>query len=256
MNLKNTSDYHLIQGNCIEKLNNLAKNSVDLICVDLPYGTSRNKWDQIIPFSEMWESFFYVLKSNGNIVLTASQPFTSKLICSNLLDFKYEIIWEKTIGSNQLNIKRQPLRIHESILVFYKNFGTYNEQKTNGKPYSINRTINFDGYGYGKQYSSSKRNDGFRHAKSIIKIPNPRIKGGHPTQKPLELMKFIVKTFSNENDIVLDCCMGSGTTGEAALSLNRKFIGIELDTNYFNIAIERLRNYDSEEKRSLFFRYC
>jgi len=232
--------FKLINGECLKELKTLPEASINLIAVDLPYGTTQNKWDAIIPFDKMWDAFNRILVPNGIIVLTATQPFTSKLITSNIDNFKYEIIWEKTIGSGQLNIKRQPLRVHESILVFYKVFGTYNEQKTEGEPYKINRKIKSKGEGYGKQTNSSKENDGFRHAKSILKISNPRIKNGHPTQKPLALMEYIIKTFSNENDIVLDCCMGSGTTGEAAINLNRKFIGIELDKKYFEIAKIRI----------------
>jgi site-specific DNA-methyltransferase (adenine-specific) len=199
----------------------------------------------------MWAQFNRVIKDDGIVVLTATQPFTSKLILSNIEDFKYEIIWEKTIGSGQLNIKKQPLRIHESILVFYKKPGTYNEQKTEGKPYAIKRKIKSKGEGYGKQKNSSKINDGFRHAKSIIKISNPRVKNGHPTQKPLELMIRLIKTYSNKNDNVLDCCMGSGTTGIAAIGLERNFIGIELDETYFITAMRRImkeNQYNVEQR--------
>jgi site-specific DNA-methyltransferase (adenine-specific) len=228
-------------------MENIEKNSVNLILVDLPYGTTQNKWDEIIPFDKMWGFFNKILHKNGNIVLTATQPFSSKLVLSNIKNFKYEIIWEKTISSNQLNVKRQPLRSHESILIFNNNSkATYNEQKTEGEPYKINRKVNFEKQSYGDQKDSIKINDGFRHAKSVIKISNPRVKGGHPTQKPLELMKYLINAFSNEEDTVLDCCMGSGTTGEAALLLNRFFIGIEKDSKYFDIAnkrIESVKNY-------------
>jgi site-specific DNA-methyltransferase (adenine-specific) len=230
----------LFKGDCLEVMGRFAAKSTRLICVDLPYGTTQNKWDAVIPFDKMWSAFDRILKDDGIVVLTAAQPFTSKLVMSNLDNFKYEIIWEKTIGSGQLNIKRQPLRVHESVLVFYKEPGTYNEQKTVGEPYKITRKLKANGEGYGKQTDSSKENDGFRHAKSVIKISNPRIKGGHPTQKPLELMEYIIKTFSNENDVVLDCCMGSGTTGVAAVNLKRKFVGIELDETYFNSAKARI----------------
>lgn len=235
--------FKLYNDNCIKVMGKLPEHSFDLIATDLPYGTTQNKWDEIIPFDIMWKSFYRLLKSTGIVVLTAAQPFSSKLVMSNLKDFKYETIWEKTVGSGQLNIKKQPLRVHESILVFYRKFNTYNEQCTEGAPYIIKIKVTFKGEGYGKQTDSEKINSGFRHAKSIIKVPNPRIKGGHPTQKPLKLFEYIVKTYSNEGDLVLDCCMGSGTTGEAALKLNRNFIGIELDKNYFFKANERLSQY-------------
>lgn len=234
------SDVTLLEGDCLQQMKSIPDKSIRLICVDLPYGTTQNKWDEIIPFDKMWAEFNRVITDDGATVLTASQPFSSKLVMSNINDYKYELIWEKTIGSGQLNIKRQPLRVHESILVFYKKFGVYNEQKTAGKPYSIERTVKAKGESYGKQTDSKKINDGFRHAKSVIKVSNPRIKGGHPTQKPLELMEYLIKVYSNEGDSVLDCCMGSGTTGVAAVNLKRKFIGIELDNKYFNDAKLRI----------------
>lgn len=182
----------------------------------------------------MWEQYERIIKDKGVIVLTATQPFTSMLIMSNQKLFKYERIWEKTIGSGQLNIKRQPLRIHESILIFYKIPGTYNEIKTLGEPYKIDRKIKSKGEGYGVQKNSSKENNGFRHAKSIIKISNPRIKNGHPTQKPIELIEYLIKTYSDVEDVVLDSCFGSGVTGVASKKLNRNFVGIELDKKWFD----------------------
>lgn len=232
----------LLQGDCLEKMGEIPDGSINLILADLPYGTTQNKWDAIIPLPEMWIAFNRVLRRDGIVVLTAAQPFTSKLVMSNLNHFKYEVIWEKTVGSGQLNIKRQPLRVHESILVFFIKSDTYNEQKTLGIPYAIKRKVTSKGEGYGLQTDSEKVNDGFRHARSILKVSNPRIKGGHPTQKPLELMRNLVETYSNEGDVVLDCCMGSGTTGVAALSCGRQFIGIELNAEYFHIAKERIAN--------------
>ncbi len=241
-NKKTNKSISLINGNCLDEMKKLSDNSIDLILTDLPYGTTQNKWDEIIPFTDMWSAFNRILKEDGIIVLTATQPFSSKLVMSNISNFRYEIIWEKTIGSGQLNINKQPLRIHESVLIFYKQFKTYNEQKTEGKPYSIKRVVNFKGEGYGKQTNSEKENNGYRHAKSVIKISNPRIKNGHPTQKPIALMEYLIKVYSNKNDTVLDCCMGSGTTGIAAVNLNRKFIGIELNKIYFENAKERINN--------------
>lgn len=234
----------LYNGDCIEVMNNLIQQNikVDAIICDLPYGTTNNKWDVIIPFEQLWDCYNKLIKDNGNIVLTATQPFTSLLIMSNPKMFKYDIVWEKSIGSGQLNINRQPLRVHESILVFYKKFGTYNEQKTVGTPYTINRSANYNNSTYNSQKPTVLENNGERRAKSVIKISNPRIKNGHPTQKPLELMEYLVKTYTNENDIVLDNCMGSGTTGVACKKLNRNFIGIELDKNYFEIAKNRIEN--------------
>jgi site-specific DNA-methyltransferase (adenine-specific) len=235
-------NYQLINGEAINELQKIAPKSIDLICVDLPYGRTKNKWDVIIPLDLMWASFNKIIKSNGVIALTAIQPFTSMLVMSNLKNFKYEIIWEKTIASGQLNVKHQPLRTHESILIFYDKKPTYNEQITKGDPYHINRKATYGDNNYNKQKPSEKINDGFRHAKSIIKISNPRIKDGHPTQKPVELMSQIIKTYTNENQMVMDCCMGSGTTGVAALQNNRRFIGIEKDLHYFQKAKQRIEN--------------
>ncbi len=230
----------LLNGDCLQVMKLLPKHSIDLIATDLPYGTTQNKWDIIIPFDLLWEQYNRILKPAGKIVLTAAQPFASLLVMSNPKMFKYDLIWEKTIGSNQFNVKHQPLRTHESILVFYNKKGTYNEQKTDGVPYKINRKINFKGEGYGKQKDNSKINDGFRHARSVVKISNPRIKNGHPTQKPIELMEYIIKSFSNKDDIVLDNCMGFGTTGVASKNLKRNFIGIELNNIYYTEAKSRI----------------
>lgn len=230
----------LLNAECLSTMAGIPDGSLDLILTDLPYGVSQNKWDAVIPFEDMWREFNRISKPNAAIVLTATQPFSSLLVGSNLKDFKYEMIWEKTISSNQLNVKHQPLRSHESILVFYRKKPTYNEQRTEGEPYSINREINFKGDGYGQQVPNSKVNTGYRHAKSVLKVPNPRIKGGHPTQKPVPLMEYLIATFSNKGDLVFDCCMGSGTTGEAALNLEREFLGIERDASYFKRCVERL----------------
>jgi len=235
----------LIRNNCLNEMKNIKEKSIDCILTDLPYGITKNEWDIEIDLKLLWENFNNILKPNGIIILTAVQPFTSKLVISNQKMFKYEIIWEKTIGSGQLNIKHQPLRVHESILIFYNKRGTYNEQLTEGKPYSINRT-KVKGSGYNKQTSSNKQNDGYRHAKSVIKISNPRIKEGHPTQKPIELLEYLVKTYTNENDTVLDCCMGSGSTGVACINLNRNFIGIELNNEYFEKAKDYLNNLNDK----------
>ena len=240
-NLKFINDkVQIYNENAMYQLNKIEEKTIDIICTDLPYGCTKNKWDLIIPVEYMWEKFNKIIKDNGVIVLTATQPFASILIGSNLDNFKYDLIWEKTISSGQLNVKNQPLRSHEHILVFYKQKPTYNEQKMPGTPYSINRKVKNNENNYNKQKDSFKVNDGFRHAKSVIKISNPRIKGGHPTQKPIELIDYILKTYSNENDLVLDCCMGSGTTAESAIKLNRRFYGIEILESEYNKTLERI----------------
>jgi len=240
----NKSTIELIHGDCLDIMQTLPPNSVDLIAVDPPYGISQNKWDIVIPFEPMWEGIKRVLKRNGTAVFTTAQPYTSQLIMSNPSWFKYDLIWEKPIGSGQLNISVQPLRVHETLVVFYNHFNVYNEQKTPGDPYVISRKTNkFEG-NYGKQRDNVKNNTGYRHARSIIKISNPRRKGGHRTEKPVALMEYIIKTYSNEKDVVLDFSMGRGTTGISAINLNRNFIGIEKDIDWFLKAEERIKNYD------------
>jgi site-specific DNA-methyltransferase (adenine-specific) len=239
--------FQLYHDDCLNTLKSIEPKSIDMVLCDLPYGTTQNKWDSIIPLEELWSLYDSVTKENAAIVLTASQPFTSKLIVSNIDNFKLEWIWKKTVGSGQLNIKSQPLKMHESVLVFYKKKPTYNEQMTVGKPYKMNRkAASFKDANYGKQKDVVVENDGVRHAQSVIEIGNPRIKNGHPTQKPVELCEYFIKTYSNEGDTVLDNCMGSGSTGVAALNLKRKFIGIEKDETYFNSAKQRIENVISK----------
>lgn len=231
---KQDTDIRLIQGDCLDVFPTITDSSIDLVLCDPPYGTTQNKWDIVIPFEPMWENIKRILKPRGLAVFTTAQPYTSQLILSNTPWYGYDIIWKKSIGSGQLNIKRRPLRVHENILIFYDKPGTYNEQKTEGNPYSINRrTDTFEG-NYGKQKNHIKYNDGFRHAKSVIEISNPRIKDGHKTEKPVALMEYLVKCYSNEGDSVLDFAMGHGTTGIACMNLNRNFIGIEKTKEWFD----------------------
>lgn len=231
----------LIRGDCLEELPKLPAACVDLVAVDLPYGVSNNKWDVPIPLDRLWEEFLRVTRPNAAFVMTATQPFASLLVMSQPKLFRYDVIWEKTICSGQLNVSRQPLRAHESVLVFSRGKAPYLEQLQEGTPYKIKRKASFEGPGYGQQRESEKINDGFRHARSVLKIGNPRIKGGHPTQKPVELMEWIVKSYSRPGTVVLDCCMGVGTTGVAAINCGRNFIGIELEKKYFDAGVERLR---------------
>jgi site-specific DNA-methyltransferase (adenine-specific) len=226
----------LYHGDCLEIMKTLKDKSIDMIFCDLPYGVTKNKWDVVIPFEPLWEQYERLIKDNGAIILTATQPFSSQLVMSNSKMFRYEMIWEKPIASNQLNVNNQPLRNHESILIFYKKQPVYNEQKTSGLPYSVSRNGGYKNSSYDPQSPTIKNNDGYRHAKSVLKISNPRIKDGHPTQKPLELLKNLISAYSNEGDTVLDNCMGSGSTGAACYELNREFIGIEKDDKYFKMA--------------------
>jgi DNA modification methylase len=230
--------HQLILNDCLLALDELE--NIDLIVTDLPYGITNNSWDHIISIEPLWKAFKKILKPNGCVVLTAAQPFASMLIMSNLDWFKYDIIWQKTVASGQLNVNHRPLRTHEHILIFAEGQTTYNEQKTTGDPYKIKRNGKYINENYNTQSDSEKDNDGYRHATSVLTFSNPRIKGGHPTQKPISLLENLIKTYSNAGDTVLDCCMGAGSTGKAAINLNRKFIGIEKDQTYFEMACKTI----------------
>ena len=231
----------LMLGDCLERMKEIESGSVDMILTDPPYGTTACKWDSIIDLPLMWEQLKRIIKPNGAIVLNGSQPFTTALISSNIKMFKYDLVWCKTQGSGHLNANKRQLRAHEDILVFYKTPPTYNPQKTKGEPYPNKKGENsLKSEVYGKQriiVSDNKTGD--RHPLSWKSFK--RDKGNlHPTQKPVALMEYLIKTYTNENETVLDFTMGSGSTGVAAKNLNRKFIGIEMDEGYFNIAKKRI----------------
>lgn len=232
----------LLNGDCLELIESIDDKSIDMIFTDLPYGTTACKWDSIIPLDKMWEQYERVIKDNGAIVLTASQPFTTKLINSNMKLFRYEWIWQKEQGTNFLNARVQPLKVHENICVFYKKLPKYNPQFTKDKPYYRTGSSGTSGDVTGNLKKISTTNDGRRYPISIQKFKRER--GYHPTQKPVELVKYMIKTYTDEGDVVLDSCMGSGTTGVACRELNRNFIGIELDTVYFNISRWRIMQID------------
>jgi len=239
----------LYQGDCLDIMEQIPNKSVDMILCDLPYGTTACKWDIVIPFDELWERYNRIIKDNGAICLFGSEPFSSKLRMSNLSCYKYDWIWRKPRGTGHLNAKKQPLRDVENISVFYKKQCVYNPQFTKGEPYSALKggktsrvsesgTTTYGKFMNGAEYRND--NDGFRYPKQVIEFGVVERGTVHPTQKPVELLEYLIKTYTNENDIVLDNCMGSGSTGVAAKNLNRDFIGIELDENYFEIAKSRI----------------
>ena len=219
--------------------------SVDMILCDLPYGTTQNSWDSIIPLELLWNEYERIIKDNGMICLTSNEPFTNQLINSKQKKFKYyDLVWDKISTTGFLNAKRQPLRRHEQILCFYKKQTTYNpNMEVRGKPRNKGSYNKKQGNGdmcYGKFNNVESFNNEY-YPTSIIQISNAVQKGKlHPTQKPVELCEYLIKTYSNDREMILDNCMGSGSTGVAAKNLNRKFIGIELDNTYFNIAEERI----------------
>jgi site-specific DNA-methyltransferase (adenine-specific) len=241
-----TSLIELREGDCLEVMKDIPDRSIDMILCDPPYGTtSCNKWDVVIPFEPLWEQYERIIKDNGAIVLFGSQPFTSSLIMSNIKLFKYEWIWEKTMASNFALSKKQPFKKHENILVFYRKQPTYNPQMEDGKPYIDNRNTGTRNISVGSESNLIRRpinNKGSRYPSSVQKFSNGNNKNVHPTQKPVALLEYLIKTYTNEGEIVLDNCMGSGSTGVAAINCNRKFIGIELDEKYFEIARNRIES--------------
>lgn len=226
------------QGDCLELMKDIDDKSIDMILCDLPYGTTRNKWDSIIPLDKLWQQYERIIKDNGCIALFAQTPFDKVLGVSNLKLLKYEWIWQKDNGTGFLNAKKMPLKLHENILIFYKKSPIYNPQMRKGfKPYSQKSGRGSDNYG--EQIRVITNNNGNRYPVDILEFKRDKDKL-HPTQKPVALLEYLIKTYTNENDIVLDNCMGSGSTGKACQNTNRNFIGIELDKHYFQIAKERL----------------
>ena len=243
--IKESKLINLIQGDCLEKMKEIPDGSVDLILTDPPYGTTQCKWDSIVPLEPMWEQLKRIIKPNGAIVMTASQPFTSVLVSSNLKMFKYDWVWRKPKGTGHLNAKKQPMRDKEDIVVFYSKQCTYNPQKTRGTPYKDKAGKNHSANtsmtdNYGAYTNKREDNNGFRYPKQVQEFPVVERGTLHPTQKPVALMEYLIKTYTNEGETVLDFTMGSGSTGVAAKNLNRDFIGIELDEGYFKIAEKRI----------------
>lgn len=229
---------NLILGDCLKVMPTIADHSIDLILCDLPYGLVDCKWDSVIPFEPLWEQYKRIIKPNGAIVLTASQPFTSALIMSNPKWFKYEWIWEKENGTGHLNAKKLPLKSHENIVVFGNKRLVYYPQMRQGKPYTTSaRSTSSNTYGIKKKIITV--NDGTRYPLTVLKFPRDKTKF-HPTQKPVALFEYLIKTYTNEGDLVLDNCIGSGTTAIAAINTNRNWIGIEKDQTYYEKALERI----------------
>ena len=237
----------LYNGDCLELMKNIPDKSIDMILCDLPYGTTACKWDTVIPFEPLWEQYNRIIKDNSAIVLFGSQPFTSALIMSNLKMFKYEWIWEKDAGSNFATVKYQPMKEHENILVFGKGKTRYfpiMQERIGSRKGKETTTIDSGRKDsvYGTQEGRGILKVGkLRYPRSIQRFNRER--GLHPTQKPVKLLEYLIKTYTNEGELVLDNCMGSGSTGVACLKTNRKFIGIEQDDKYFEIAYNRINGH-------------
>ena len=241
----------LLQGDCLELMKDIPDGSVDMILADLPYGTTACKWDEIIPFEPLWEQYERITKDNGAIVLTATQPFTSALVMSKPALFSHSWVWEKTKATNYVQARKKPMKYHEDIVVFAKKQHIYNPQMRKGfKPYKKVQRENYDKDGAvfkdTREPGSVSVSSGERFPSTVIKFGNPNNKSIHPTQKPVALFEYLIKTYTNKGDTVLDNVMGSGTTGVACKNLNRNFIGIELDEGYFKIATERINEMSEE----------
>lgn len=241
----------LIHGDCLIEMANIPDKSVDMVLCDLPYGTTACKWDVIIPFDKLWEQYRRIVKDNGAIVLFGKQPFTSRLILSNLEMYRYELIWEKSRVGNNMQLGKQPASIHENIVVFYKQYPTFNEIKfqVDEKYIDKRKSIRNSTYSKSEHYQGEmirKKDDGWRHSQSILPFNSVWQRGMHPTQKPVALLEYLIKTYSNEGDTILDNTMGSGSTMVACVNTKRNGIGIEFDDNYFKIAQERVKQAQAQ----------
>lgn len=235
-------------GDCLELMRGIPDSSVDMILCDLPYGITQNKWDTVIPFAPLWMQYKRITKKNAAIVLFGAMPFTAELVCSNLSDFRYMWIWDKHYCRNFLNAKKQPLKKTENICVFYGKQCTYNPEMRVG-PYRNKGGGTAKSECYGRQVKVSARNNLYYPTDilSFSGVPNRELL--HPTQKPVPLLEYLIRTYTAKGETVLDNCMGSGSVGVACVNLDRSFIGIELNEKYFQIASKRIKNADSIQRR-------
>jgi site-specific DNA-methyltransferase (adenine-specific) len=235
----------ILLGDCLELLPTIADKSVDMILCDLPYGTTACEWDSIIDMGRLWQEYERVIKDNGAIVLTANARFTFTLYNSNPKLFRYKWIWEKTMANRFVHANKMPLASHEDILIFYKRLPTYNPQKTKGDPYAVIRP---SGEKRSAEYVQIKRgdtiNNGDRFPRDVIVFSNNNYGSLHHTQKPVALFEYLIKTYTNENDLVLDNCSGSGTTAIACINTNRRYICMERDEGYYQKSVERVANHE------------
>lgn len=250
---ENTRNNRLIKGDCLDVMNGIPSASIDMILCDLPYGTTQNRWDTVIPLGPLWAQYERLIKPDGVIVLTATQPFSSVLVSSNFRLFKYEWIWRKSRVTGVLNAKRQPLRQHESVMVFYKTQPTYNPQGVNQCLKRTGTGVSRKGYSSSNYNSIRQTDDGTYmqnqtgYPRSVIDIPS-EMGGIHPTQKPVALFEYLIRTYTNEGDTVLDNCAGSGTTGVACINTRRSFILIEKDESYFDAMVKRIDSCKSDDE--------
>ena len=240
-----TDKYSLLFGDCLERMKEIPDDSVDMVLVDLPFGTTQNSWDSVVDMDMMWKEVNRVSKPNAAKLFFTQTPFDKVLGCSNLKQLKYEWIWEKTTATGHLNAKKMPMKAHENILVFYDKLPAYNPQKTTGhKPTNSYTKHQDDGTNYGSTQvgiSGGGQTDRYPRSVQVFKTDKQKI-SLHPTQKPVALLEYLIKTYTNEGETVLDFTCGSGSTGIASINTNRKFIGIELEEKYFQICIDRMES--------------
>ncbi|EKN89894.1 DNA methylase family protein [Leptospira interrogans str. 2003000735] len=257
-NQKTEPSIQLFNDDCFKIFPSIPDQSVNLVLCDLPYGTTGCSWDVILPFRELWEQYNRLIVENGAVILTASQPFTTALINSNPKNFRYELIWYKTKASGFLNANKMPNKSHENILIFYKKLPVYNSQKyeidskflRKGKSSKKNSSNIFKIRGP-KSETYQYLDRGLRHPDSVLCFPSESGKGIHPTQKPTALMNFLIRSYSNKGDTILDNCMGSGTTGVACVQTDRNFIGVEKELEYFELAKRRIETAKKIRKLKL-----
>ena len=246
-------NYEIYNEDCLEGMKKIPDGSVDMILTDLPYGTTDCDFDKRLPFEPMWEQFLRVTKKKAAIALFANGKFLIELAASNLKHYRYDWIWEKHVGMGFFNANKMPLRCHEKILIFYQQLPTYNPQMRKGKPY-FRRHKDYGGGVYQPEERIPTINDGQRYPRDVQKF-NATVGIAtryHPTQKPVPLLEYLIKTYTNEGEVVLDATMGSGSTGVAAVNTNRRFIGFELEKNFFEIAKRRIDEAIVQREQSLF----
>ena len=245
----------ILHGDCLELMKDIPDKSIDMILCDLPYGTTECKWDAIIPFDKLWEQYERIIKNNGAIVLTGAEPFSSLLRTSNLKIYKYDWVWDKVKGTGYLNAKKQPMRNHEIVSVFYKEQCIYNPQKTFGHNKKVSfRKKELQAEVYGKTNQDYRYESTERYPRSIqVFSTDTQNSSLHPTQKPVALFEYLIKTYTNEGETVFDNCAGSFTTAIAAINTNRQYICIEKDPVYFNIGENRIEKHLKEKQNDLFY---
>ena len=237
----NKNNIQLLHGPCLNLMSFVSSKSINLILCDLPYGSTRNKFDNIIPFEPLWEQYTRVIKKNGAVILFGQGLFSAKLILSNEKMYRYSLIWEKSSPTGFLNANRMPLRSHEDIILFYNKLPTYNPQKTIGHVRKTSNNRNIKSFNNYNEYGLASYDSTERYPRSVLRFSSDKQKEHyHPQQKPVDLLVYLIKTYTNEGDTVLDNCMGSGSTGVACINTGRKFIGIEKEKIYYNIACGRV----------------